>query len=84
MPVDRYFPDLSSPELDNFLEYLSKKNLRMIFALENFSSSYFKELAPKLAQINIDFVEIDESHRSNIPGTSSGNWLWRYTKDMLE
>ena len=62
VPVDRYFPDLSSPELDNFLEYLSKKNLRMIFALENFSSSYFKELAPKLAQINIDFVRAKVSN----------------------
>jgi 4-alpha-glucanotransferase len=30
-----------------------------------------------------DFMGLDSSHRSNIPGTSSGNWLWRYTEDML-
>ncbi|MEO9887171.1 MAG: 4-alpha-glucanotransferase, partial [Balneola sp.] len=30
-----------------------------------------------------DFMGLNESHRSNIPGTSSGNWIWRYTKEML-
>ncbi|MEX0719771.1 MAG: 4-alpha-glucanotransferase [Balneolaceae bacterium] len=30
-----------------------------------------------------DFMELGSSHRMNIPGTSSGNWLWRYTKEML-
>jgi len=30
-----------------------------------------------------DFMGLGESHRINIPGTSSGNWLWRYTTEML-
>ncbi|MCP9291360.1 4-alpha-glucanotransferase [Gracilimonas sediminicola] len=30
-----------------------------------------------------DFMGLDSTHRMNIPGTSSGNWLWRYTPDML-
>ena len=31
-----------------------------------------------------DYMGLDATHRMNIPGTSSGNWLWRYTSDMLE
>lgn len=31
-----------------------------------------------------DFMGLNASHRTNIPGTSSGNWLWRYTADMLK
>ncbi|MBO6572724.1 4-alpha-glucanotransferase [bacterium] len=30
-----------------------------------------------------DYMGLNESHRSNIPGTSDGNWTWRYTKEML-
>ena len=30
-----------------------------------------------------DFMNLDGNHRMNYPGTSSGNWLWRYTEDML-
>jgi len=30
-----------------------------------------------------DFMGLDEAHRTNIPGTSSGNWLWRYTEEKL-
>ncbi len=30
-----------------------------------------------------DFMGLDEAHRTNIPGTSSENWLWRYTEEML-
>ena len=30
-----------------------------------------------------DFMNLDGKHRMNYPGTSSGNWLWRYTADML-
>ncbi|HCD52857.1 MAG TPA: 4-alpha-glucanotransferase [Balneolaceae bacterium] len=30
-----------------------------------------------------DFMNLGGEHRMNFPGTSSGNWLWRYTHDML-
>ncbi len=30
-----------------------------------------------------DFMNLDTSHRMNFPGTSSGNWLWRYTNHMF-
>lgn len=30
-----------------------------------------------------DFMSLGTSHRSNIPGTSSDNWKWRYTEQML-
>lgn len=31
-----------------------------------------------------DFMNLDASHRMNIPGTAENNWLWRYKTDMLE
>ncbi|MCH2449380.1 MAG: 4-alpha-glucanotransferase [Gracilimonas sp.] len=31
-----------------------------------------------------DFMGLDGRHRMNIPGTSSNNWLWRYTDEMLQ
>jgi 4-alpha-glucanotransferase len=31
-----------------------------------------------------DFIGLSTEHRMNFPGTSSGNWLWRYTSEMLE
>ncbi len=31
-----------------------------------------------------DFMNLDTSHRMNIPGTVKNNWLWRYTPEMLQ
>jgi len=30
-----------------------------------------------------DYMGLNQVHRTNTPGTSSGNWLWRYTNEML-
>ncbi|SMO63687.1 4-alpha-glucanotransferase [Gracilimonas mengyeensis] len=31
-----------------------------------------------------DYMGLGSADRMNIPGTSSGNWLWRYTSNMLD
>lgn len=31
-----------------------------------------------------DFMNLDATHRMNIPGTALNNWMWRYTTEMLE
>lgn len=31
-----------------------------------------------------DFMNLDSSHRMNIPGTAENNWLWRYNHQMLQ
>lgn len=31
-----------------------------------------------------DFMNLDASHRMNIPGTVGGNWIWRYTPEMFQ
>ncbi len=31
-----------------------------------------------------DYMGLNSEHRMNIPGTSSNNWLWRYTSKMLQ
>ena len=30
-----------------------------------------------------DFMNLDGSHRMNLPGTAENNWNWRYTHEML-
>jgi len=30
-----------------------------------------------------DVVGLDAEARMNLPGTSQGNWEWRFTSDML-
>lgn len=30
-----------------------------------------------------DFMNLDSTHRMNIPGTVGDNWMWRYTPEML-
>lgn len=30
-----------------------------------------------------DFMSLGGEHRMNFPGTSSGNWLWRYTEELF-
>lgn len=30
-----------------------------------------------------DYMNLGGEHRMNFPGTSSGNWLWRYTDEMF-
>ena len=30
-----------------------------------------------------DFMNLNTDHRMNYPGTSSGNWKWRFTPEML-
>ncbi len=30
-----------------------------------------------------DYMSLGGEHRMNFPGTSSGNWLWRFTEDMF-
>lgn len=31
-----------------------------------------------------DYMNLGTEHRMNYPGTSSGNWKWRYTPEMLQ
>ncbi|MDG5813765.1 4-alpha-glucanotransferase [Chitinispirillales bacterium ANBcel5] len=31
-----------------------------------------------------DVLMLDSAHRMNTPGTQSGNWSWRFTKNMVE
>lgn len=30
-----------------------------------------------------DYMGLGTEHRMNLPGTAEGNWMWRYTPDML-
>lgn len=56
VPVDRYFPDLNTKDLESFIDYLNSYNLRLIFALENLEPEYVKKLAPIIKKTGLNFV----------------------------
>jgi 4-alpha-glucanotransferase len=31
-----------------------------------------------------DLLALDGAHRMNVPGTTEGNWAWRFTWDQFE
>jgi sugar phosphate isomerase/epimerase len=56
LPVDRYFPDLSTGALERFVEELQASKLRVIYDMERFAASYFRDLAPIVRRYGGDFV----------------------------
>lgn len=56
IPVDRYFPDLSSGALERFVEQMQSFDLKVVFDLETFSAAYFRELAPFVQRFGEEFV----------------------------
>lgn len=56
LPVDRYFPDVNDGSLESFIVQMQKLGLRVVFDLERFSSSYFRELAPIVNRYGEKFV----------------------------
>lgn len=58
VPVDKYFPDPSGEGLGTFLDFCRSSGLRVIFALEKFSSEYFNAIAPVVSSRGLDFVRV--------------------------
>ncbi len=74
-----WFQELSYPAQNYIMEYLAKP-------LESMPLPLIRSALASVACLAIipmqDALKLDAEHRMNLPGTSQGNWGWRYTWDQ--
>ncbi|MEE9331559.1 MAG: 4-alpha-glucanotransferase [Methylophilaceae bacterium] len=79
-----WYQSISEDEQQNVNEYISLNHastpLDMPFSLINVALSTISQFVIIPMQ---DILELDASSRMNVPGTSEGNWLWRFSWDQL-
>ncbi len=75
-----WFAALKEPQRAHVLEYLNLPNEPMPWPLNRAALASVAQWAILPMQ---DVLGLDSAHRMNIPGTSQGNWLWRFGWDML-
>jgi 4-alpha-glucanotransferase len=70
-----WYQSLDASARQHILDYLGQPNEAMPWPLLRaaFASVAVLALAPMQ-----DFLELDSQHRMNIPGTTEGNWQWRF------
>jgi len=62
IPIDKYFKDKNINDLSLYVNSLKQSNLRLIYAFENFDSTYFNQLAPFIRKNNVDFIRVKISN----------------------
>ena len=62
IPIDKYFKDKNIDDLEIYVNNLYQSNLRLIYAFENFDSSYFTQLAPFIKKNNVNFIRVKISN----------------------
>ncbi|MFW5432109.1 MAG: 4-alpha-glucanotransferase [Methylophilaceae bacterium] len=79
-----WYQSISEDEQQNVNAYISENNassdLDMPFALINVALSTVSRFAIIPMQ---DILEQDTNSRMNVPGTTEGNWSWRFRWDQL-
>lgn len=75
-----WFQELSYPAQNYIMEYLAKP-------LESMPLPLIRSALASVACLAIipmqDALRLDATHRMNLPGTSQGNWGWRYSWDQI-
>lgn len=75
-----WFQELSYPAQNYIMEYLAKP-------LESMPLPLIRSALASVACLAIipmqDALRLDAEHRMNLPGTSQGNWGWRYTWNQV-
>lgn len=71
---------LNEGEKGYILEYLGRPSMPLHCALIQAALGSVANLAVLPMQ---DVLELGSEHRMNIPGTTEGNWRWRFTWDQL-
>lgn len=66
---------------EHVLEYLGRPGDSMPWPLVRAAFASVARLAVVPLQ---DLLALDGRHRMNVPGTTEGNWLWRFTWDQFE
>jgi 4-alpha-glucanotransferase len=75
-----WFMHLEEKDKKTVLDYLGCGEENMV---ENFIRMAYASPANLCITPMQDVLELDSAHRMNTPGTKSGNWQWRFTKNML-
>jgi 4-alpha-glucanotransferase len=75
-----WYDTLEHPVKLKVLDYADSKTSQIIEKLIRLAWSSVANMAVIPLQ---DLLELGSEARMNIPGTASGNWQWRFTKDQL-
>ena len=62
IPIDKYFKDKNIEDIEIYVNILKQSNLRLIYAFENFDSTYFTHLAPFIKKNNVNFIRVKISN----------------------
>ena len=62
IPIDKYFKEKSIEDLALYVNNLQQSKLRLIYAFENFDSTYFNQLAPFFKKNNVNFIRVKISN----------------------
>lgn len=71
---------LNEEEIDRIYDYLGNPQLELHCALIHAALGSVANLAVIPMQ---DILELGTEHRMNTPGTTTGNWIWRFKWDQL-
>ncbi len=75
-----WFEELDDHTKARVYEYLGESHETMPWLLIRASLESVSQLAVVPMQ---DILSLDGSHRMNVPGTTEGNWSWRFEWDMV-
>jgi len=75
-----WFRSLKQQERDSCLRYLGRDGHDIVWALMHLAFMSVADVVIVTAQ---DLLELGSRARMNTPGTSSGNWQWRYRPGAL-
>ena len=62
IPIDKYFKEKTIEDLAHYVNKLYQSKLRLIYAFENFDSTYFEQLAPFIKKNNVNFIRVKISN----------------------
>ncbi len=75
-----WFHQLAPAQQQRVYEYLGNPQVTMPWALIRATMASVARLGVLPLQ---DIMELDDTHRMNMPGTGSGNWSWRFDWSSL-
>jgi 4-alpha-glucanotransferase len=75
-----WYEGLTPPQQAHVYKYLGNPEISMPRALVQSALASVAKLAILPMQ---DVLELGKGHRTNTPGTTEGNWTWRFTWDQL-
>lgn len=75
-----WFDQLNDEHREYIMEYLGYPSDPIPWPLINAAYASVAALAVVPLQ---DVLELDSTHRMNVPGTEEGNWTWRFSWDMV-